>query len=176
MSQELPAPTAITNLLFRYAELIDAGDYEGIGELLAHCTVTSDQGGEWTGAEAITQMYYDFTRKHEDGTPRTKHVITNPIVEVDGDTGTCRAYYTVFMSTPTLAAAADRQRPLPRHVRKGRRGLALQAPRDDRRARRRRLAAPEHVAHSLSRSRTHSCGQRFQLGGHRARERAEAVR
>jgi len=34
---ELPAPTAITNLLFRYAELIDAGDYEGIGELLAHC-------------------------------------------------------------------------------------------------------------------------------------------
>ena len=48
MPSELPAPTAITNLLFRYAELIDAGDYEGIGELLTHCTVTSDQGGEWT--------------------------------------------------------------------------------------------------------------------------------
>ena len=47
-------------------------------------------------------MYYDFTRKHEDGTPSTKHVITNPIVEVDGDTGTCRAYYTVFMKTDTL--------------------------------------------------------------------------
>jgi 3-phenylpropionate/cinnamic acid dioxygenase small subunit len=105
MSQELPAPTAITNLLFRYAELIDAGDYEGIGELLAHCTVTSDQGGKWTGAAEITAMYYDFTRKHEDGTPRTKHVITNPIVEVDGDNedlATCRAYYTVFMNTPTL--------------------------------------------------------------------------
>jgi 3-phenylpropionate/cinnamic acid dioxygenase small subunit len=105
MSQELPAPTAITNLLFRYAELIDAGDYKGIGELLKHCTVTSDQGGEWVGAEAVTKMYYDFTRLHGDGTPRSKHVITNPIVELDGDDenlATCRAYYTVFMQTDTL--------------------------------------------------------------------------
>ena len=43
-------------------------------------------------------MYHATTRKYEDGTPLTKHVITNPIVEVadDGLTGTCRSYYTVF--------------------------------------------------------------------------------
>jgi hypothetical protein len=43
-------------------------------------------------------MYHHTTRKYEDGTPLTKHVITNPIVEVsdDGRTGTCRSYYTVL--------------------------------------------------------------------------------
>ncbi len=100
---ELPAPTAITNLIARYAELIDGGDFEGIGELFAHATVTADGGGEWTGAEAVTKMYDDFTRKHEDGTPRSKHVITNHIVELDSaDAGRCRSYFTVFMCTQTL--------------------------------------------------------------------------
>ena len=100
---ELPAATAVPNLLFRYAELIDAGDFEGIGELLAHCVVNADGGGSWRGAADITAMYNDFTRKHDDGTPRTKHVITNPIVELDGpDTARVRSYFTVFMSTPTL--------------------------------------------------------------------------
>src|ERR1700712_1316005 len=41
-STELPAPTAITNLLSRYAELIDNGEFEAIGELFAHATVTAD--------------------------------------------------------------------------------------------------------------------------------------
>ena len=99
---ELPAATAVTNLLFRYAELIDAGDFEGIGQLLAHCVVKAD-GGTWSGAAEVTKMYDDFTRKHDDGTPRSKHVITNPIVELDGpDAARCRSYFTVFMCTPTL--------------------------------------------------------------------------
>ena len=35
---------------------------------------------------------------YDDGTPRTKHVTTNPIVEVDEalGTATCRSYYTVL--------------------------------------------------------------------------------
>ena len=38
---------------------------------------------------------------HPDGTPRTKHVTTNPIIEVDEDAGTasCRSYYTVLQQT-----------------------------------------------------------------------------
>jgi 3-phenylpropionate/cinnamic acid dioxygenase small subunit len=100
---ELPATTAITNLLARYAELIDGGKFDEIGELFAHATVTTDQGGTWSGAAGIQSMYDTTTRKHEDGTPRTKHVITNPIVELDSaDEGRCRSYFTVFMSTPTL--------------------------------------------------------------------------
>jgi len=95
----IPDAVAITNLLYRYAELIDAGDYEGIGAHLAHAVITTDGGGpEVHGAEAVAGMYHHTTRKYENGTPLTKHVITNPIVEVapDGLTGTCRSYYTVF--------------------------------------------------------------------------------
>jgi hypothetical protein len=101
--EQLPAPVAIINLLGRYAELIDGGDFAGIGDLFADAVVTADGGGRWSGAAEVTRMYDDFTRKHEDGTPRTKHVITNPIVEIDGvDRGTCRSYFTVFMCTDSL--------------------------------------------------------------------------
>jgi 3-phenylpropionate/cinnamic acid dioxygenase small subunit len=94
---EVPDAVAITNLLYRYAELIDAGDYEGIGAHLAHAVITADGAeGETRGADAVAAMYHATTRKYEDGTPLTKHVITNPIVEVDGLTATCRSYYTVL--------------------------------------------------------------------------------
>jgi 3-phenylpropionate/cinnamic acid dioxygenase small subunit len=41
---------------------------------------------------------------HPCGTPRTKHVITNPILEINESAGraTCRSYYTVLQSTDTL--------------------------------------------------------------------------
>ena len=77
---------AITNLLYRYAELIDAGDYEGIGAHLAHAVITTDGSDHETrGADAVAAMYHATTRKYDDGTPLTKHVITNPIVEVADD-------------------------------------------------------------------------------------------
>jgi 3-phenylpropionate/cinnamic acid dioxygenase small subunit len=111
---ELPAPIAITNLLARYAELIDAGDFDGIGQLFAHATVTAEGGGKATGAAEVAAMYVVSTRRHADGTPRSKHVITNPIIELDDpDTGRCRSYFTVFMSTekvPLQAIAAGRYR------------------------------------------------------------------
>ena len=99
----IPDAIAITNLLYRYAELIDAGDYEGIGAHLAHAVITTDGSDHETrGADQVAAMYHATTRKYEDGTPLTKHVITNPIVEVadDGLTATVRSYYTVFQKTP----------------------------------------------------------------------------
>jgi 3-phenylpropionate/cinnamic acid dioxygenase small subunit len=44
------------------------------------------------------------TIRHSDGTPRTKHVVTNPIIEVDEGQGTatCRSNYVVFQQTDTL--------------------------------------------------------------------------
>jgi hypothetical protein len=99
MMTTLPDAVAVTNLLYRYAELIDAGDYEGIGAHLAHAVITTDGStDEIQGADAIAGMYHASTRKYENGTPLTKHVITNPIVEIadDGFRATCRSYYTVF--------------------------------------------------------------------------------
>ena len=37
----------IQNLLYRYAELIDAGDYEGIGELFAHGSNSKECACAW---------------------------------------------------------------------------------------------------------------------------------
>jgi hypothetical protein len=49
-------------------------------------------------------MYRAATRLHEDGTPRTRHVTTNALIEVDEEGGTAqaRSYYTVLQQTEAL--------------------------------------------------------------------------
>ncbi len=49
-------------------------------------------------------MFTSSTRRYPDGTPRTKHVTTNLIVEVDEGSGTatCRSYFTVLQQAPAL--------------------------------------------------------------------------
>jgi 3-phenylpropionate/cinnamic acid dioxygenase small subunit len=98
--------TAIANLLYTYGRLVDAGDFEGLGRLLAHARLRDESGRlDLRGAEAVTRLYEATTRRYPDtGTPKTQHVITNPIIEVDEASGsaTCRACYTVFQQTATL--------------------------------------------------------------------------
>ncbi len=99
------AAVHIQNLVHRYAELIDLGDFDGMGELLAEAEVGSaDSPDHLTGSDAVVAMFTSTTRRYPDGTPRTKHVTTNLIVEVDDDAGTatCRSYFTVFQQVPDL--------------------------------------------------------------------------
>jgi 3-phenylpropionate/cinnamic acid dioxygenase small subunit len=96
----------IENLLYRYAERIDAGDFAGVADLFADAEI-SVLGTDATtrGREAVQRLYETTTRRYEDdGTPKTKHVVTNPIVEVDEAAGqaTCRSYFTVMQQTPKL--------------------------------------------------------------------------
>jgi 3-phenylpropionate/cinnamic acid dioxygenase small subunit len=102
----LPDHVAIANLVYRYAELIDAGDFDGLGALFGDAVVTAEGSDvSWRGAQAITEMYLGSTRRHADGTPRTKHVTTNLVVEIDDarEHATCRSYYTVLQQTDDLA-------------------------------------------------------------------------
>ena len=98
--------TRITNLLYTYGGLVDAGDFAGIGRLLAHARVSDASGRlEIRGADAVRQLYERTTRIYpETGTPRTKHVITNPILEVDEAAGSarCTSQYVVYQQTDTL--------------------------------------------------------------------------
>jgi ketosteroid isomerase-like protein len=99
----MDAATAITHLVYAYAERIDAGDFEGIADLLAHADVTSNQQAKVRrGRDEILAMYTGSTRSFDDGTPKTKHVTTNLIVDGDdgAGTGTCRSYFTVFQAVP----------------------------------------------------------------------------
>ena len=100
--QQTPAE-AITKLVYTYAERIDAGDFAGVGELFAHATLTFEgYGNAVSGREAIEDLYTRSTRRFEDGTPRTKHVMTNVIVDVadDGQRAASRSYFTVLQAVP----------------------------------------------------------------------------
>lgn len=98
----------IENLLYTYAERIDAGDLEGIAELFARGCILPAPGGArevaFEGREAVLGMYRSATRLYEDGTPRTRHVTTNAMIEVDeeNDTATARSSYTVLQQTDAL--------------------------------------------------------------------------
>lgn len=96
--------TAITNLLYTYAERMDAGDFAGAAELFRHATIKL-AGDAVVDAEAILAIWESSVRRYADGTPRTKHVTTNVIVDIDpaGDTARTRSYYTVLQQTDTLA-------------------------------------------------------------------------
>jgi len=93
----------LTNLLHTYAERIDAGDLDGVADLFAHGRILRPQG-DAVGREGAREMYRQ-ARLYDDGTPRTRHVTTNAIVEVDagGETAAVRSYFTVFQQTDVLA-------------------------------------------------------------------------
>jgi ketosteroid isomerase-like protein len=92
---------AISALVYRYAELIDAGDLDGVAALFEHATWGAGTRTERLhGAEAVRKGYGGVIR-YEDGTPRTKHVITNLVVDVNGSSthATARSYFTVLQAT-----------------------------------------------------------------------------
>jgi hypothetical protein len=95
---------AIENLVYAYAERIDAGDLAGVGDLFRHGRIEAAPGAVFEGADQVRALYERSTRLHGDGTPRTHHVTTNVVIEVDGpaDTATARSYYTVFQQTDEL--------------------------------------------------------------------------
>lgn len=94
---------AITDLVFTYAERIDAGDFEGVADLLRHAVVSAEGSDVvYRGYDAILGMYTAATRRYEDGTPRTKHVTTNLTIDLDepGGSATARSYFTVLQAVP----------------------------------------------------------------------------
>ena len=101
----------VENLLYRYAEAIDAGDFTAVGELFRHgriCAASdSPTKGPVTiaeGADAVAELYRSLVILYDDGTPRTQHVVTNAIIDVDEARGsaTSRSSFTVFQATDEL--------------------------------------------------------------------------
>ncbi len=96
------APTAITNLLYRYAELMDAGRLDECVDLFTHARVLlgdpANDGTPVVDRDGLAAVWQSMVRLHEDGTPRTRHLVATPIIEVadDGMKATCRSTYTVF--------------------------------------------------------------------------------
>lgn len=90
---------AIADLIHRYAELVDAGDFDGVGELLDRASFGGPRTPAVTGAQNIAALFGMTTRRFECGTPRTRHLVLNLIVEVDGATATARSTFCVVQAT-----------------------------------------------------------------------------
>ncbi|ORA35296.1 nuclear transport factor 2 family protein [Mycobacterium aquaticum] len=92
----------ITELLYRYAELIDAGDFDGVGQLLARATFGGTASPATSGAENIAKLFATTTRRYPEhgNTPRTRHLVLNPIVEIDGGQATARSTFVVIQNVP----------------------------------------------------------------------------
>jgi 3-phenylpropionate/cinnamic acid dioxygenase small subunit len=99
------AEETIRNLLHRYCEAMDAGDFETLADLFSDAVMLGPDGVEVaTSREAVLRLYTDGTRLY-DGSPRTRHITANPIIDVDEPSGsaTCRSVYIVFQQTDELA-------------------------------------------------------------------------
>lgn len=100
--------TAITNLIYTYAQLLDAGDLDGVARLFEHGRICGVENGPpetvFTGTRGVRAMYEMSTRLYEDGTPKTKHNTTNVQLDIDDAHGTARStsYYCVTQATPDL--------------------------------------------------------------------------
>lgn len=93
----------IASLIYSYAERIDAGDLQGVAALFADATYRSQAGTEYRGAPAVLEILHRMVILY-DGSPRTKHVTTNLVIDVDDAAGLAqaRSYYTVFQATAAL--------------------------------------------------------------------------
>ena len=81
------------------------GRLAGVGELFAHARLVEEHGHLVAeGADGVRAMYEKGTQLH-DGTPGTRHLTVNSVIELDDDgkAATARSSYVVFQAAPELA-------------------------------------------------------------------------
>ena len=96
--------TEITNLLYRYNEYIDKGDFAGAAGMFKDAKLKLRGHDELQSGAEVLPMLQHFVIIYPDGTPKTKHIVTNPIIEIDEQAGKAntRSQYTVFQVTEDI--------------------------------------------------------------------------
>ncbi|PLW82461.1 nuclear transport factor 2 family protein [Kineobactrum sediminis] len=94
----------IENLIYEYAERIDAGDLAGVAEMFRHAVIRAPkQQHSFNGYDEVLAMYQSSCRLYpESGTPETRHLTTNVVINVEGDKAASRAVFTVIQATPSF--------------------------------------------------------------------------
>ncbi len=98
----------ITNLIYTYAERLDAGDLDAVAEIFAHGRICGVENGPpetvFEGTAGVRKLYNMATKIYEDGTPKTKHNTSNVQLYINEAEGTARStsYYCVTQATPDL--------------------------------------------------------------------------
>ena len=97
---------AIQALLMTYAEYVDAARLADAAALFEHATYRVVREGQddpvTAHGAADVERFFAITRIYPDGTPRTKHVITNVDIRLDGDRASSRCTVTVVQQTDVL--------------------------------------------------------------------------
>ena len=89
---------AIGDLFTRYVCALDAGDADTvIGCFTTDATLVSPAVGEMTGRAAITAFAHRFARFQAGGS-QLRHVISNMMLQVDGNRARASCYLTVLLT------------------------------------------------------------------------------
>ena len=99
---------ACTNVLYEIAEAMDAWDTDALRRLFGEASLIDGMAGSVfaVGGDAAVAHFASMVKVHADGTWRTKHVTTNPIVSIECDDASVRSMYTVFQQTDALPLQA----------------------------------------------------------------------
>lgn len=92
--------TQICNLIYRCAELFDMGDFEAVLEMFKHGDFLLSEGRRLSPDE-MREVWKGLVILH-DGSPKTRHIVTNPEIDIDGNQAMCRSCYMVLQATETL--------------------------------------------------------------------------
>ena len=92
----------IERLMYRYARCVDLARWDELGELFAHGQVRASTSDDVSrGATEVANLWASVNKVHGDGTLRTRHLLTNIMIDIDEDAGTAtaEAYFMVFQAT-----------------------------------------------------------------------------
>ncbi|TIC84884.1 nuclear transport factor 2 family protein [Nocardioides sp. GY 10113] len=92
----------IRNLLGRYCHLVDAGDFAGVGELLARATLCGEHGTPLARGSAEIAAFYERLVLRYDGRPGTQHAVANTVLEPAGDGARATSTYVVLQAVEGL--------------------------------------------------------------------------
>lgn len=100
----LEARFAIQDVMYRYAECVDLARFAELGELFRHGSIYAAGEEPMRGAETVRRFYAATNKVHADGTLRTRHLASNPIIEIDpgGARATARSYFVVLQATDAV--------------------------------------------------------------------------
>ena len=88
----------ITNLVYRPAALIDNGELEAAAALFDQAQVKLREDSDWIDHRELLSSWQSRFPPNGNGAPGVRHLITNPIIEIDVERGTatCRTNYCIL--------------------------------------------------------------------------------
>ena len=72
--------------------------------MLARATFAGTRSASTSGVNSIAKLFAMTTRRYpdHDNTPRTRHLVLNPVVDVEDRTATARSTFCVIQNTETV--------------------------------------------------------------------------